>query len=113
MKTKKEVIEYCLKTYPDSYLDYPFDEGWAVLRHNYNKKIFVFIFVRNGYTALNLKCEPLKAEFLREVFCSVTPAYHMNKTHWNTVYLDGEIGDEDVFSMIGESYSLTSPRTKK
>ena len=38
-----------------------------------------------GQLYLNLKCDPMEAEFFRRVYEGVIPGYHMNKTHWNTV----------------------------
>lgn len=114
MKTRKDVIEYCLDNYANCYEDYPFGDGeWAAMRHKNNKKTFVFIYERNGFVALNLKCDPLKADFFRNIFSSVTPAYHMNKRHWNTVYLDGTTPDDVILEMINDSFMLTSSKQKK
>lgn len=83
--TRRELIDYCL-TYPDAYEDYPFDDGpdiagaWTVMRHRLNKRGFAFIFERNGL-CVNLKCEQVRADFLRQIYEGVTPAYHMNKEH--------------------------------
>lgn len=55
---------------------------------------------------LNLKCDPVKAEGLREIYPAVLPGYHMNKRHWNTIVLDGSIADTDIQSMIDDSYDL-------
>ena len=56
MKTKKDLITYCL-TYKDVYEDYPFrDHEWAVIRHRNNKKVFAWIYSRNGEVCINLKC---------------------------------------------------------
>ena len=41
------------------------------------------------------------------------PAYHLNKTHWNSIILDGTILEEEVKRMIGESYDLTAPVLRK
>lgn len=108
--TKRELIDYCL-TYADAYEDYPFDdlskspESWAVMRHRGNKKSFAMIFERGGL-CINLKCEPLRADFLRQLYEGVQPAYHMNKVHWNSVYPD--LVPEDVlYGMIEHSYELT------
>ena len=74
--TRRELIDYCL-TYPDAYEDYPFDAlsdapaAWAVLRHKGSKKSFAFIYQRGGL-CVNLKCEPLFADFLRHVYPGVT-----------------------------------------
>jgi len=113
--TRRELIDYCL-TYPDAYEDYPFDEipgaagSWAVLRRRSNKKSFALIFERDGL-CVNLKCEPMRAELLRRVYEGVTPAYHMNKEHWNTVRPD-LVPPEELRSMITHSYELTSSATR-
>jgi predicted DNA-binding protein (MmcQ/YjbR family) len=109
---KEEIISYCL-TYPDTYEDYPFDENWAVIRHRGNKKIFALIYNNNGQLCVNLKCEPSRADFYRSIFEDVHPGYHMNKMHWNTVRLDGNMLDEDLFEMVHHSFQLTKPKIKK
>jgi predicted DNA-binding protein (MmcQ/YjbR family) len=55
---------------------------------------------------LNLKCDPPKAEILREIYPAIQPGYHMNKRHWNTIILDGSIADAEIQSMIDDSYAL-------
>ena len=63
---------------------------------------------------LNLKCEPSEAQILRDIFPSIIPGYHMNKTHWNTVILDGSIPQGEIERMIDNSYKLVvSKMTKK
>jgi predicted DNA-binding protein (MmcQ/YjbR family) len=43
---------------------------------------------------------------LRDIFEAVTPGYHMNKRHWNTVLLDGSLPDGEVQRLIDHSYGL-------
>ena len=109
---EEELIEYCL-SYPGVYKDYPFDETWTVMRHVGNKKSFAFIFQRHGHLCVNLKCDPIKADFLRTLYTDVQPGYHMNKEHWNTVNLEGEIPLEEIQDMIEHSYHLTQPKIRK
>ena len=61
----------------------------------------------------NLKCDPLEADFLRKAFKGVVPAYHMNKVHWNTVYLDSDVPDEEIRRMTLSSFNLTAGKKKK
>lgn len=109
---RKELIEYCL-TYADAYEDYPFDEGpeiagaWAAIRHRLNKRTFAFIYQRDGETCVNLKCEPARADFLRLIYAGVRPAYHMNKVHWNTVVINSDVPQVELYDMIEHSYRLT------
>lgn len=109
---RKKWIAYCL-TFPGAYEDYPFDDNWAAMRHGANHKTFAFLYERDGLIWLNLKCEPFEADFLRQVYPSVIPAYHMNKTHWNTVMLDGGVPDDAVEKMIADSYNLIKPKIRK
>ena len=111
MFSKKEIIDYCL-TLPLVYEDYPFDEHTAVMRHLGNKKIFALIDVLRGELQITLKCEPIRADFLRRTFKSVTPGYHMNKTHWNTVYVNGDVPKLELYGMLQESYDLTKPKLR-
>lgn len=110
--TKRELIEYCL-TYPAAFEDYPFDGEWAVMRHGGNKRGFAFIYERGGRLCVNLKCEPMRADLLRGAFADVTPAYHMNKEHWNTVALGGDVPEAELLEMIAHSYDLIRPRVGK
>ncbi len=115
--TRQEIIGFCL-TFPAAYEDYPFDDkadagAWTVMRHRGNKKSFAMIYERNGKLCANLKCDPFEAEFLRQAYADVLPAYHMNKQHWNTVVIGGDVPDDALEQMIGSSYDLIKPKIKK
>ena len=111
--TKQELIDYCL-TYPATYEDYPFDETTALIRHSGNKKMFALVDYLYGRLQITLKCDPFKADFLRQVYKNITPGYHMNKSHWNTVYLDeDDIPVDLLYEMIQHSYDLTKPKIRK
>lgn len=111
MKTREELIQYCL-TYKEVYEDYPFrDHQWAVIRHRGNRKVFAWIYDRGGSVCVNVKCHPDWILFWRDAFPGVQPGYHLNKKYWNTVILDGTVPEEAVKRMIGESYDLTSGRS--
>jgi predicted DNA-binding protein (MmcQ/YjbR family) len=55
---------------------------------------------------VSLKCEPGFAEHLRREHAAISPAYHMNKRHWNTVALDGSLTADLVEELLGHSYTL-------
>jgi|SRR5215831_6704687 len=56
--------------------------------------------------AVNLKCDPDLALELRDRYAEVSPGYHMNKKHWNTVELGGAIPADELRKMIDHSYDL-------
>ena len=112
MRERREVIDYCL-TFENVFEDYPFhDDNWCVMRHKQNKKVFAWIFNKDGYVWVNVKCDVEWRDFWRNAFDSVIPAYHLNKTYWNSIILDGTIPVEDIKRMIGESYDLTRGKKK-
>jgi predicted DNA-binding protein (MmcQ/YjbR family) len=69
-------------------------------------KMFALVAWENDPLTVTLKCEPGQALFLRDVYAAVRPGYHMNKTHWNTVTLDGTIPEAELLGMIDDSYAL-------
>jgi len=82
---------------------FPFGEDTLVFKTK--EKIFALVNL-DGDLSINLKCDPALAIELRERYSSVTPGYHMNKKHWNTVMLNGSVPDKEVFSWIDHSYDL-------
>ena len=106
--TRNRILEYGL-SFPDTYQDAPFhDDNWQLVRYKGNKKAFLWVYEKDGFVNLNVKTEPEKAFFWRDVYSAVRPAYHQNKRHWITIVLDGSIPDKDVRLMIAESYDLIS-----
>lgn len=100
---------------PEAWLDYPFGPDTCVPK--VRKKMFATLGeeLDNGkpLARINLKCEPNEALLLRDVFKSVIPGYHMNKTHWNTVLLDGSVPLGELERMIDNSYALVTKSLPK
>lgn len=99
----KTVEEYILGM-PNTTLGYPFGEDVAV--YKVDDKMFALIQEKSHPTRLSLKCDPLLAQTLRERYESVMPGYHLNKKHWNTIVLTGQLGWEEVKDLIRHSYQL-------
>ncbi len=113
MKSRQQALKYGL-SFPDTYQDAPFhDNNWQLVRFKGNKKAFLWTYEKEGYVNLNVKTDPDKAFFWRDLYPSVLPGYHQNKQHWNTVILDGSIPDKDIKMMIAESYDLISDSPSK
>ena len=75
--------------------------------------MFALVFLEDTLLSINLKCDPDLAMHFREFYNAVQPGYHMNKKHWNTVFLDGSIPDDEIFAMINDSYDLVVRGLKK
>jgi len=106
-----ETLRGYLLAKPGAVEDFPFDP--VTLAAKVGGRIFALVGTDADPLWLNLKCEPEKAEALREIFPAVAPGYHMNKRHWNTLTLDGSMDDTDVFAMIDDSYALVARKRSK
>jgi predicted DNA-binding protein (MmcQ/YjbR family) len=69
-------------------------------------KIFAIIAQDDDPLTVSLKCEPEIAVVFRSAHNAVRPGYHLNKRHWNTVTLDGTIGDSQILEWVDDSYDL-------
>jgi predicted DNA-binding protein (MmcQ/YjbR family) len=69
-------------------------------------KIFAIAHLTDDPVRISLKCEPELAESLRVTHPAITPGYHLNKRHWNTIVLDGTVPDELLGELIEDSYDL-------
>ncbi len=103
--THKKVEKYLLSM-PGAKLDYPFGETAAVYKAN--DKMFAIVAEKSDPVRISLKCDPLLAETLREKYESVMPGYHLNKKHWNTIVLTGQLGWDEIEDLIRHSYDLVT-----
>ncbi|MBN2795717.1 MAG: MmcQ/YjbR family DNA-binding protein [Clostridia bacterium] len=109
---RSEVIAYLLSK-PFARETYPFDEVTPV--YKVGGKMFALI---SNHTpnrlCINLKNTPDQNVLMREIYKDVIPGYHMNKTHWNSVFIDGALNHTAIERMIDDSYDLVfNSLTKK
>ncbi len=69
-------------------------------------KVFLLMPLDENKLSFNVKCAPEKAIEQRDQYTDICPGYHMNKKHWNTVYVTGNIPSELLFSLVQDSYEL-------
>ena len=112
---KESYLNFC-REIAGAIVDQPFEEDFEtyIARHASSRKWFAAVLRHNDRDLVNLKCDPIEAEFLRSVYSGITPGYHMNKVHWNTVYLDSDtdVPDELLRRMTMESFRLTEAKRK-
>jgi predicted DNA-binding protein (MmcQ/YjbR family) len=94
--TKKEAVE-----------TFPFGDDVRVFK--VLGKMFALVPV-GGPASISLKCEPIWAQILRQIYPAVKPGWHLNKEHWNSIQCDGSIGDDELRGMIDHSYELIVKR---
>ncbi|MFY0592688.1 MmcQ/YjbR family DNA-binding protein [Roseivirga sp.] len=104
-----EFRDYCIAK-PGVTEETPFGPDTLVL------KVMGKMFALTGldhFEFINLKCEPEKAADLREQWEGIRPGWHMNKTHWNSVFVDGSISDNMIRELIDHSYELVASSLSK
>lgn len=105
----EEIREYCLskKTTTECF---PFDEDTLVFK--VAGKMFALSALEKPANIV-LKCDPDRAIELREHYSSIYGAYHMNKTMWNQIDIDGSVPNELIFDLIDHSYNLVVAKMSK
>jgi predicted DNA-binding protein (MmcQ/YjbR family) len=107
--TLDQFREYCLSL-TGTTEDLPFDENTLVFK--VVGKMFALCNMMT-FEFTNLKCDPEKAINLREEYPEVTPAWHMNKKHWNSVRVDGDLSDKKIEQWVTDSYNLVAANMPK
>lgn len=97
-------LEKKLLSLKEAARDYPFGPDVAVFK--VAGKIFALLAVKEDPLRISLKCNPAEADFFRTMYRAVTPGYHLNKNHWNTITINGSVPEELLRRMIDASYDL-------
>lgn len=106
-----ELREYCLAKQASTE-ELPFGPDTLVFK--VAGKMFALTGLDEQDLRVNLKCDPDYAIELRERYEEVKPGWHMNKAHWNTVYLEnGELGDRLIRELIDHSYDIVVKKLSK
>ena len=113
---EKNLIKKCLID-DDAIETYPFNEErygkMPVIRHKSNDKWFALIFRLDGVLYINLKAEPETISILKDQYPeSITPAWHMNKSHWCKVDVN-KIEPEVLDAIIKRSFDITNKKHSK
>ena len=84
-----------------------FKVEWNATRYMIRGKMFAMQGGdKEGNSIITVKLEPMFGELLRNQYKDIVPGYYMNKEHWNSLYLDGDVPDDDLKDMLGRSYSI-------
>ncbi len=101
---KKETLEKMLANFKGSEGGYPF--GPDALVFKVMGKMFALVSQTEEPARVTLKCLPADGEILVSQYDSVIPGYYMNKRHWITISLTGEVSDQMLIDLANGSYEL-------
>lgn len=104
---RDRVIDAC-GAQPGAVEDYPFGDEVAVFK--VGGRMFALVPLGAPAASVSLKCDPDLAAGLRASYAAITPGYHLNKRHWNTITLDGSVPDDELLGLIEHSYELVVSR---
>lgn len=90
---------------------FPFDSETLVFK--VGSRMFGYIPLERERPYVCLKCDPERAIDLRERYAAVEPAFHMNKVHWNGVYLDSDLSMTQILDLLQHSYDLVWAKMPK
>ncbi|WP_181763853.1 MmcQ/YjbR family DNA-binding protein [Streptomyces albidus (ex Kaewkla and Franco 2022)] len=103
--TPDQLRTYCLSL-NGAVEDRPFPGSPGLSAFKVGGKIFAFCSLDDSPLRVSLKCEPELAVQLRQAHAAVSPGYHLNKRHWNTVVIDGTLPERMVRDLVEDSYDL-------
>lgn len=110
----EQVVAYCMEK-PAVIQVFPFDIKTMVFKTQ--GKIFLLLDVEKwnkGFESIRLKNKVEKNTLLRRDFTSIVPAYHMNKKHWNSIYIyEGELELNFIYQLIDASYEIVKASLSK
>ena len=106
MDMDHKTVEAYILSMPNAVIEYPFGEG--VAGYKAGDKMFALIAEGKQPVNLSLKADPELSKVLREKYETVMPGYHLNKKHWNTIILTGQMPWEEVQPLILHSYQLVT-----
>jgi predicted DNA-binding protein (MmcQ/YjbR family) len=102
--TRSELRAYCLSL-PGAQETFPFEPAVPVFKAA-NAKMFAILTGKTDVLDVSVKCDPEIGEALRAQYRSVVPGYHLNKRHWITVTVGGDVPDERVRELVLDSFDL-------
>ena len=85
-----------------------FKEEWNWRRYMIEDKMFVAVCFDddNKESLITLKLDPIEGDLLRQSYKDIIPGYYMNKVHWNSIKVDGDISDDMMMDLLDKSYDL-------
>ncbi len=101
-----EVLKRYLFNLPETRLEFP--QGPDTLVFKIMGKAFAYVSWQSDPIFISIRCDPQKAVQLRNQYHGVMPGFHMNRTHWNSIYLNNEHVPDDLFlQWIDDAYHQT------
>ena len=99
----------CLEM-PGAVETFPFNESTSVFKVGANGKMFALTALGEEPLKVSLKADPEIVTSVQRTFEAAGPGYHLNKTHWMTITVGGDLPDEEIRELVEDSYDLVRPK---
>lgn len=111
--SKYQWLDECLQSQPSTKKE--FNTSWQAYRYLLCGKMYAYMGIddRNGRPIVTLKLGPILSDLLRQEYEDIVGGYYMNKLHWCTVYLDGNVPQDVLSDMVYDSYKLVRSSLSK
>jgi predicted DNA-binding protein (MmcQ/YjbR family) len=110
--TRSELISYCLAK-PGAWQDEPWADDTVA---KVGKKIFAFLGSAESGGSVGLKCGPSREvadEWLLRYPEDASVMAYIGRSGWNTLRLDGAIGDDELLEAVDASYEAVVAKLPK
>ena len=99
-------VDECLLR--NAYTEKIFQPAWQANKYLLKGKMYAYIGIddNNKRPIVTLKLEPMFSDMIRNEYQDIIAGYYMNKIHWSTIYLDGDVPNDIIENVIHSSYSL-------
>lgn len=114
LSTKYPLLDECLQKQPATVKE--FQPAWQAYKYLLRGKMYAYIGIddHNRRPIVTLKLDPTFSDILRCKYEDIVPGYYMNKLHWSTVYLDGDVPQDVLADIVCASYQwIRSSLSKK
>ncbi|EOC1348720.1 MmcQ/YjbR family DNA-binding protein [Cronobacter turicensis] len=99
--TNSDLLDYCMNKPGAEQSEH---QEWKAAQIKVGDVMFAMVHDVKNHPAVSLKTSPELAELLRQEHKDVFPSAQLNKAHWSTVYLDGELPDSQIYYLVDASY---------
>jgi predicted DNA-binding protein (MmcQ/YjbR family) len=99
---------FCLSL-PEAVETFPFEPTVSVFKAP-NGRMFGVSVSHADPVDISVKCDPERGRALRDQYADVVEGYHLDKRHWITVTLNGDVPDALVRELVEDSYDLVASK---
>ena len=100
---------WCLRM-PGAVETFPFNPGTSVFKAREGGRMFALSRLDGDPLKVSVKGDPEIVVSMQRSYEAAGPGYHLNKRHWMTITIGGDLPDERIRDLVEDSYDLVKPK---